>query len=110
MEVITIQVSPQTILIGADQAELVTVHADIPYNTVAKDLSITLDAIEVTYTKSDLRGDLVAKFNSSAIKGALKPGTATLTLSGTKTDGTGFTGSCEVRVVEFSAPSKPSKK
>lgn len=104
--VIGIQVSPYAILIGGDQALYVTVHTEIPYNLVDKDLAITLDGVDVSYTKSDLCGDLVAKFLSDEVKGQVSPGLVTLTLSGTTIDGDLFTGSCEVRVVEFTGGNK----
>lgn len=102
---INIQVSPATILIGADQAVMVTVHAEIPYSTV-DGASVTLNGIAVKATFSDLRGDLVAKFLSSEVKGVVSPGNGELTLTGMTKDGQVFSGTCTVRVVEFAAPAK----
>lgn len=104
--VIEIQVAPQTILIGADQATYVTVHADIPYSLVDGDASLTLNGLDVGYTFSDDCGDLVAKFLSSDVKGILTPGVATVVLSGSTIDGELFTGSCEVRIAVFSGKVK----
>ena len=102
---INIQVSPATILIGADQAVMVTVHAEIPYSTV-DGASVTLNGITVKATFSDLRGDLVAKFLSSEVKGVVSPGNGELTLTGMTKDGQVFSGTCTVRVVEYAAPAK----
>ncbi|MCC6489413.1 MAG: hypothetical protein IT364_18065 [Candidatus Hydrogenedentes bacterium] len=102
---INIQVSPATILIGADQAVMVTVHAEIPYSTV-EGASVTLNGITVRATFSDLRGDLVAKFLSSEVKGVVSPGNGELTLTGMTKDGQVFSGTTIVRVVKYAAPAK----
>ncbi len=107
---VPIQVAPGTILLGGDQAEMVTVHAEISYALVDKDLAITLNGVDVVFTKSDLRGELVAKFLSTDVKGEVEAGDALLTLKGTMTDGTPFTGSCIVRVVVFSGTGAASGK
>jgi len=101
-ESITIQVSPQTILVGADQADMVTVHAEIPYSLVNETapLTLTLNGVAVQFTFADNRGDLVAKFLASDIKKLLGvvPPHVTLILSGVTEDGIPFSGSDEVRV------------
>jgi hypothetical protein len=79
----------------------VTVHADISYSSVSS-LSVTLNGVPVTYTKSDARGDLVAKFVDESIKGIVAPGNVQLTLSGTTKSGDSFSGTDTVRVVTVS--------
>ena len=100
---IEILVSPQTILLGSDQGEMVTVHADIPYSSVndAAPLTLTLNGVPVNFIKSDARGDLVAKFLEDEVKaifGDDEPPTAVLTLSGITEDGTPFSGSDVVKI------------
>ena len=103
---IEIQVSPNTIQLGDSQPVWVTIHTDLPYGLVDTDLDITLNGVLVDYTKSDLCGDLVAKFNSAAVKDILDPGMATLTLSGVTIYGDLFAGSSTVRVVECAGTQK----
>ena len=106
VEAVNILVSPQTILIGGDQAPYVTVHAEIAYDLVDVDASLTLNGIEAAYTFSDDCGDLVAKFPTDEIKDVVSPGMVTMTLCGTTMDGASFSGSCQVRVVVFSGKDK----
>jgi hypothetical protein len=97
--VIQIQVSPSTI--NMDQkGEWVTVHGVIPLSLVATE-SVTLNGVLVEYTKSDARGELVAKFLIGDVLDLdiISPPTATLTLSGTTTTGELFSGTDTVRVV-----------
>lgn len=100
---VVVQVSPHTILVGADQSTMVTVHAEIAYSSVDK-VDLTLNGVPVVFTKADARGELVAKFLSTQIKnlfGDNIPSTATLTLSGQTLSGISFTGSDEVRVTAW---------
>ena len=110
VEIIGIQVSPQTILIGADQAAYVTVHADIPYYLVDRAASLTLNGVEAAFTFSDDCGDLVGKFRAGEIEEVVSPGNVTMTLCGMTIDGDPFCGSCEVRVVVFSGKDKGADK
>jgi hypothetical protein len=97
-EEIGITVSPNVINI-ASQARVVTVHTDMAYSAVAG-ASVTLNGIEINWWKSDNRGNFVAKFSSSEVKGVVEVGTtATLTLKGETEDGDEFYGSDDVKVV-----------
>lgn len=108
-EEIDIQVSPSTINL-AYEGTVVTVHADIPFSNVPVDASLTLNGVQVWYTKSDARGDLVAKFHVDDVKDILADsvgGNATLTLSAVVELETGkedlfFWGEDAVRVVDNS--------
>ncbi len=94
-----VAVSPQTLLLGSAQGGSVVVHTDgLPYSSVDPK-SVTLNGIAATATKADLCGDLVAYFSESAVKAIVSPPSATLTLSGSKLDGTTFSGSDSVKVV-----------
>jgi hypothetical protein len=97
---IEIQVSPQTILLSwkAKGDVRVTVHADVDYSTV-ETLSVQLGGFDALYTFADARGDLVAKFIYEEIRSLVEVGYSTLTLTGTRNDGTTFTGEDVVRVV-----------
>jgi hypothetical protein len=93
---IDIMVSPSTVSLRSEGV-WVTVHADIAYGIVAC-ATLTLDGIDVAWTKADSRGDLVAKFELDAVKEILDSDTALLTLSGETRDGTPFVGQDEIRV------------
>ncbi len=103
-EEIGIQVSPSTI--NVDQKGVwVTVHADIPLDVVDED-SLKLNGVEVWYTKSDARGDLVAKFRVGDVLEIVAGRSATLTLTGTTITGVSFSGTDTVRVVDPSDKKK----
>ena len=71
-ETIEIKVSPNVVNIESESS-WVTVHTDISYSSFISDqATITLDGIEVAWTKSDLQGDLVAKFDALEVKDYLK--------------------------------------
>lgn len=109
---VVVQVAPATILIGADQAEQVTVHAAIPYSTVVTE-SVDLNGLEPASTWADDRGELVARFLSADVERLPEVadlGDADLTLSGVTTDGVDFSGTDTVRVVEFSGADAPKGK
>src|SRR5690554_1200223 len=97
---VEVQVSPQTLLLDADQGGEITVHAAIDYGLVDTD-SVTLDGIPASYTKQDNRGELVAKFPEWAVKDIVAPPSATLVLSGQTVDGESFSGSDVVRVIAW---------
>jgi len=100
--VITIQVSPQTLLLNwkTQGDPRVTVHAEVAYGLfVGAELDIWLGDIQATYIKADARGDLVAKFPFEDVANLLTVGTAELTLTATATDGTVYTGTDVVRVI-----------
>lgn len=94
---IDILVSPQTILLGADQGGEVSVHAEIAYSSVDTD-SLALNGVPAVSAGSDARGDLVAKFSEDAIKAIVAPPSTILTMTGATLNGGTFTGSDEVMV------------
>jgi hypothetical protein len=98
VEEIGIVVSPSCLALDS-QGTWVTVHADIPYYIVAG-ATVTLNGIEVEWTKSDNRGDFVAKFRLDDVKSIVEPPSATLVLEGETKEGVPFTGSDEVRVID----------
>jgi hypothetical protein len=77
---IGIMVSPSTINLNSE-GEWVTVHADIPLAGVVT-ASLTLNGVNVAWTKADNHLDLVAKFAVDEVKSILSPGSAELVLSG----------------------------
>ena len=101
---VAVQIAPMKLLLGADQGGYVTVHAAIAYGLVDTD-SLTLNGVPVDYTKSDNRGELVAKFPEVAVKDIVAPPCAELVLSGMTIDGESFSGADVVQVVDW--PSLP---
>jgi hypothetical protein len=93
---IFVKVSPNTIVIASD-GDWITVHTNIAYSSVDTS-TITLNGVPVAWTKSDLRGNLVAKFVQADIKAIITPPEATLELSGLTGGGEPFTGSDTVAV------------
>jgi hypothetical protein len=98
-EVIDIQVSPSTLNLQ-NNGQVVTVHTEISYSLVVAE-TVTLNGIEIDHWKADDQGNFVAKFEMSAIVGLpLNIGEYNdLTLSGTRSDGTAFTGTDPVMVI-----------
>lgn len=101
-ETIEIQVAPNVLNLK-NQGQVVTIHTDIPFSQVVA-TSVTLNDVEIDHWKSDSQGFFVAKFLMSEIKDLpLNIGeNNTLTLEGSKTDGTTFTGSDEIMVIDVS--------
>ncbi len=102
-EVVTIQVSPQTLLLNwkARGDVKVTVHAEVSFGLFdGADIDVWLGDIQATYIKPDARGDLVAKFPFDQVAQLLEVGSATLTLTAITRDGTVYTGTDEVRIIE----------
>jgi hypothetical protein len=93
---IFVKVSPNTIVIASD-GDWITVHTNIAYSSVDTS-TVTLNGVPVAWTKSDLRGNLVAKFAQADIKAIIAPPEATLVLSGLTSGGEPFTGSDTVAV------------
>ena len=83
-----ITISPNTLALSSEDT-IVTVHSNIPYYSVDR-VSLTLNGIPATYSKSDACGDLVVKFRRADVKDIVEPGIATLTLSGLLKDGSDF--------------------
>jgi hypothetical protein len=97
---IDIQVAPNVLNLQ-NQGQVVTVHTDIPYSQVVGS-SVSMNDIEIESWKSDNQGYFVAKFNMDAIQGLPLniDEYNTLTLEGTKTDGTTFTGEDDILVID----------
>jgi hypothetical protein len=93
---ISIKVSPNTIALDS-LGELLTVHTDIPLGLVDTS-SLSLNGVEVAWTKADARGNLVAKFDLAEIKAIVEPPQATLQLQGLTNDGVEFSGTDTVTV------------
>jgi len=93
---VVITVSPHTI-VPASGGPWVTVHVDIPYSIVDT-ASLTLNGVAVAWTKADLQGNLVAKFESTAVREIVEAPRTTLTLSGMTVEGMTFSGSDTVAV------------
>ena len=99
-----IQVAPATLNIQ-NNGTVVTVHTDLPFSLVSSS-SVTLNGILIQSYKADARGNFVAKFNISEVKdlvtqGMLALGQMTLTLEGYLADGTYFSGSQTITVVDI---------
>lgn len=95
---ICIVISPNTLKLSKNTA-CVTVHTNVPIGLVNCD-SLQLEEISPVLTKADSLGHLVAKFDDEAIKAIVQPGQATLTLSGLLADGSSFTASDTITVIE----------
>lgn len=93
-----VAVSPQMLILGAEQGS-VSVHTSIPFSSVDKTMSVTLNGVDAVYLKADDCGNLVAKYREAEIKAIVLPPSAVMTLEGTRTDGTAFSGSDSVRVM-----------
>ncbi|HOW25093.1 MAG TPA: hypothetical protein PK711_05425 [Bacteroidales bacterium] len=101
-EIIDIQVSPSTLNLQ-NQGEWVTVHTDIAYSLVDA-ASVTMNGVEISWSKSDNQGNFVAKFvigDIVGLPGLIIGGYNTLTLEGVTTDGVSFTGSDQVMVINI---------
>jgi len=100
---IAIDVAPNVLNIQ-NQGEVVTVHTDIAYNLVAG-ATVTLNGLEISWWKSDDRGNFVAKFDMEQVKGLvdqglLDIGEITLTLWGESLLGE-FTGVQTIKVISI---------
>lgn len=95
--VVKIQVAPKTFLLQSSQGGEITVHAEIAYSSVDR-TSISMNGVEVKWTKADSRGELVAKFDEDALKAIVSPPEATMVLVGYTIGGEPFTGRAVVSV------------
>ncbi|MBW2741173.1 MAG: hypothetical protein JRE64_20550 [Deltaproteobacteria bacterium] len=101
---IAIDVAPNTLNIQS-QGTVVTVHTSITYGSVDHD-NVYLNEIQISSWKADSRGYFVAKFLMSQVKALADtgdldvPGDNTLSLVGYTTDGTEFTGSQVITVID----------
>lgn len=98
-QTIDIQVSPNVLNLQ-NNGQVVTVHTDIAYSLVVAQ-TVSMNGIAINSWKADLQGNFVAKFLMSEIVGLpLNIGEYNdLTLTGTKTDGTTFTGTDQILVI-----------
>jgi len=98
---IEIDVAPNVLNLNSN-SEVVTVHTDIAYGSVAAS-SVMLNDVAIDWWKADARGNFVAKFNSEDIKtleGLVIGGFNTLVLLGYTTGGDTFIGMQEILVVD----------
>ena len=98
---IEIDVAPNVLNIQSESV-VVTVHTDIAYSSVVGS-SVYLNMVEINYSKSDARGNFVAKFLSDEIKaldGLEVDGYNTLVLTGLTAEGDVFIGEQEIKVID----------
>jgi hypothetical protein len=101
---IEIEVAPHTLNIQSE-SQVVTVHTSISYWSVDHD-NVYLNDVEISSWKADNRGNFVAKFLMSEVKALADtgdldiPGENELSLVGYTTDGTEFTGSQVITVID----------
>jgi hypothetical protein len=105
-EIIEIQVSPNVLNLQ-NQGQVVTVHTEIAYFLVDAE-TVYMNGIEISSWKADNQGNFVAKFLMDEIVGLpLEIGEYNeLTLEGLKTDGTSFTGTDQIMVINVSKKGK----
>ncbi|MCU0370659.1 MAG: hypothetical protein MUC31_04545 [Bacteroidales bacterium] len=102
-QTIDIQVSPNVLNIQ-NNGQVVTVHTDIAYSLVDAE-TVSMNGVDIYSWKADLQGNFVAKFQMSEVKALVDAGVIIvgeyneLVLTGSKTDGTTFTGSDMVLVI-----------
>lgn len=97
-EGICITISPKTLVLNSDGG-CVTVHTNISIELVDCN-SLLLEGIAPYLTKADDRGELVAKFDTDAVKSVVDTGQVTLTLTGVLEDGSSFAASDTITVKE----------
>lgn len=84
-----IMISPNTLILSSP-SDVITIHSNIPYGAVVT-TSVAVNGVDVSFTKADSCGDLVAKINVDDLSEFLEPNQIiTLTLSGLFIDETGF--------------------
>ena len=98
-----IRIAPNVLNLGS-KGTVVTVHTTLPYSSVMAS-TVSLNGIEIQSWKADARGNFVAKFSMAAVKslvssGALPLGEVTLTLTGFTTDGSDFSGSSMITIID----------
>ncbi len=103
---ITIDVAP-AVLNLSNQGEVVTVHTDIAYSLVTAS-TVYLNGVAIKSWKADDRGNFVAKFLMTEIKGLPLNigGMNTLVLTGKTIAGIEFSGSQEIKVINVIPVSK----
>jgi hypothetical protein len=98
---IEIDVSPNVLNIQS-KSTIVTVHTDIAYSIVVG-ASVFLNGVEISWWKSDDRGNFVAKFLSDEIKtldGLIIGDYNTLVLTGYTTNNEAFIGTQDIMVID----------
>lgn len=97
---IAVDVAPNILNLD-NQGEVVTVHTDLPYNSVAG-ASVCLNGVPIAWSKIDNCGNFVAKFVMDDIKDLpLDIGDYNeLTFTGTTADGDTFSGTASIRVID----------
>ena len=99
---VAIDVSPKVVNLESNST-WVTVHTDILFSEYDEDsVGITLDGKEVSWTKSDLKGFLVAKFDASGIKNVLDEGDVAVTFTYTEEGAEPRIGSDTLTVISVS--------
>jgi hypothetical protein len=104
---IEIDVAPNVLsLDAAAEGKCVTVHTNIAYDDVnCGTLTLKVDEEELNIVGScysDDRGNLVVKVDRTSVTDVVSPPEATFTLTGETEDGTAFTGTDDIRVVDCS--------
>lgn len=98
-ESIVIEVAPNVLNLASD-GSWVTVHTDIPYSE-AVDAEVSLNGVDIAWSKADSRGYFVAKFVIGAVKDVVHAGdTATLELVVLTSTGDELVGTDTVKVIE----------
>jgi hypothetical protein len=101
---IAIDVAPNTLNIQSE-GQVVTVHTSIAYSSVDGG-TVELNGIEISWWKADNQGNFVAKFVMSEVKALAEsgdldvPGENELSLIGYTTEGTEFTGSQVITIID----------
>ena len=98
---IMVKCSPAVVIMdAAASGDCLTVHTDLRFSTVDTSKPVELNGLKAYALFSDNRGNLVAKFNLTALRLLLAPPTTKLTMTGCTKTGVAFAGSDVVRVVE----------
>jgi hypothetical protein len=108
---IMIDVAPNVLNLQRTDDKCVTVHTDIPYDEVNRttvSLEVGAGSITPYLCKSDLRGDLVAKFSMENVRelGLTIGEYNTFTLTGLDVNEESFSGSLDILVVNNSPPDR----
>lgn len=98
---VDVQCSPSVVVLHSVAAgDCLTVHTDLRFSSVDRTVPVELNGLPAYSVFADNRGNLVAKFNLTALRELLTLPATTLTLTGVTTDGQVFSGSDVVRVVK----------
>ena len=99
-ESIEIRVNPGMLNLQ-NQGQVVTIYTSLAYKDVVR-TTVTLNGLSLGCWGTNKEGSYAAKFSDSTVKALYLPpgaGGYTLTLSGEKKDGTRFTGSSAITIV-----------